>query len=138
MLLLPISNFLWQKWAESLKTFSSASSCLKTFRQLYRRRSSTFEGGSSRVLFGNHMVPENPIKSHFVMKQISTTSASFSQFNNSETIDLYFTIYFLRNFKKMNEELKVFFVSALFFSELSKGHFFWFFKNLIIVWILLF
>ena len=73
MLLLPISNFLWQKWAESLKTFSSASSCLKTFRQLYRRRSSTFEGGSSRVLFGNHMVPENPIKSHFVMKQISTT-----------------------------------------------------------------
>jgi len=28
----------------------------------------------SRVLFGNHMVPENPIKSHFVMKQISTTS----------------------------------------------------------------
>ena len=124
LLLLPISNFLWQKWAESLKTFSSASSCLKTFRQLYRRRSSTFKGGRSRVLFGNHMVPENPIKSHFVMKQISTTSASFSQFNNSETIDLYFTIYFLRNFKKMNEGLKVFFVCVHFFQKCPKVIFF--------------
>ena len=66
------------------------------------------------------------------MKQISTTSASFSQFNNSETIDLYFTtftIYFLRNFKKMNEELKVFFVSVLFFQNYPKAIFLVFQKS---------
>ena len=125
-----------------MKTFSSASSCLKTFRQLYRRRSSTFEGGSRRVLFGNHMVPENPIKSHFVMEQIST-SASFSKFNNSETIDLYFTIEFFCTVKRMKVGLKErYLLSSYFCSVLADGHL-WSFKKyvhrsqIIILWILL-